>query len=78
MPFGVWQGMVPFTYLLENGGGEPEAEELDWTVEQLSVGLMGNGEVEVKAVLAFNCFQTRHCGIFCEKRGYIVESGEKI
>ena len=57
MPFGVWQGMVPFTYLLENGGGEPEAEELDWTVEQLSVGLMGNGEVEVKAVLAFNCFQ---------------------
>ena len=54
---GVWQGMVPFTYLLENGGGEPEAEELDWTVEQLSVGLMGNGEVEVKAVLAFNCFQ---------------------
>ena len=41
MPFGVWQGMVPFTYLLENGGGEPEAEELDWTVEQLSVGLMG-------------------------------------
>lgn len=20
MPFGVWQGMVPFTYLLENGG----------------------------------------------------------
>ena len=25
---------------LENGGGEPEAEELDWTVEQLSVGLM--------------------------------------
>ena len=39
MPFGVWQGMVPFTYLLENGGGEPEAEELDWTVEQLSVGL---------------------------------------
>ena len=57
IPFGVWQGMVPFTYLLENGGGEPEAEELDWTVEQLSVGLMGNGEVEVKAVLAFNCFQ---------------------
>ena len=54
---GVWQGMVPFTYLLENGCGEPEAEELDWTVEQLSVGLMGNGEVEVKAVLAFNCFQ---------------------
>lgn len=57
IPFGVWNGMVPFTYLLENGGGEPEADELNWTVEQLSVGLMGSGEVEVKAVLAFNCFQ---------------------
>ena len=56
-PFGVWQGMVPFTYLLENGGGEPEMEDLTWTVEQLAVSLMGSGEVEVKAVLAFNCFQ---------------------
>ena len=56
-PFGVWNGMVPFSYLLENGGGEPDMDDLDWTVEQLSVGLMGSGEVEVKAVLAFNCFQ---------------------
>ncbi len=32
-------------------------EDMDCTVEQLSVNLMGSGEVEVKAVLAFNCFQ---------------------
>lgn len=56
-PFGVWNGMVPFSYLLENGGGEPDMEDMDCTVEQLSVNLMGSGEVEVKAVLAFNCFQ---------------------
>lgn len=54
---GVWNGMVPFSYLLENGGGEPDMEDMDCTVEQLSVNLMGSGEVEVKAVLAFNCFQ---------------------
>ncbi len=56
-PFGVWNGMVPFSYLLENRGGEPDMEDMDCTVEQLSVNLMGSGEVEVKAVLAFNCFQ---------------------
>ena len=61
MPFGVWQGMVPFTYLLENGGGEPEAEELDWTVEQLRRTYGKREEVEVKAVLAFNCFQKEPC-----------------
>ncbi len=49
--------MVPFSYLLENGGGEPDMEDMDCQVEQLSVNLMGSGEVEVKAVLAFNCFQ---------------------
>ena len=60
-PFGVWNGMVPFSYLLENGGGEPDMEDMDCTVEQLSVNLMGSGEVEVKAVLAFNCFQKNRC-----------------
>ena len=42
-------------------GGEPEAEELDWTVEQLSVGLMGNGEVEVKAVAGIQLLPERAC-----------------
>lgn len=46
MPFGIWRWKWCRLHILENGGGEPEAEELDWTVEQLFVGLMGNGEVE--------------------------------
>lgn len=57
IPFGVWNGMVPFSYVLERGSGEPGEDELDQTLEQISVGLLGNGEVEVKAVLAFNSFQ---------------------
>lgn len=50
-----WNGSVQLSP--ENGGGEPDMEDMDCTVEQLSVNLMGSGEVEVKAVLAFNCFQ---------------------
>lgn len=57
MPFGVWTGMVPFTHLLENGGGNSDTDEPDCAVEQLAVSLMGSGKVEVKGVLAFNCFQ---------------------
>ncbi len=57
VPFGVWNGMVPFSYLLEHGNGDQGEDELDQILEQISVGLLGNGEVEVKAVLAFNSFQ---------------------
>ena len=57
IPFGVWNGMVPFSYLMEYGAGEAKEEELDQTLEQISVGLLGNGKIEVKAVLAFNSFQ---------------------
>ena len=57
VPFGVWTGMVPFSYLLEHVKGERQDEELDQTLEQISVGLLGSGEIEVKAVLAFNSFQ---------------------
>ncbi len=57
LPFDVWQGMVPFSYLLEsNGTSAGEAGDLTTGIDQLSVGLLGNGEVEVKAVLAFNSF----------------------
>ena len=56
-PFDVWQGMVPFSYLLESN---EMAEEMNYdissAVEQLAVGLMGNDEIEVKAVLAFHTF----------------------
>ena len=57
IPFDVWQGMVPFSYLLEsNETTKDMVFDLISAVEQLSIGLLGNGEIEVKAVLAFNCF----------------------
>ena len=57
VPFGVWQGMVPFSHLLEsNETGENMSYDITCGVEQLSVGLLGSDEIEVKAVLAFNSF----------------------
>ncbi|MCI8503362.1 MAG: DUF3794 domain-containing protein [Dorea sp.] len=57
IPFDVWQGMVPFSYLLESNETTEDMQfDLVSAVEQLSIGLLGNGEIEVKAVLAFNCF----------------------
>lgn len=57
MPYTAWQGMVPFSHLLESKE-LPENIRFDITshVEQLAVSLMGNGEVEIKAVLAFDTF----------------------
>lgn len=57
IPFGVWQGMVPFSCLLEsNEVTEQMNYDLYGTVEQLSIGLLGNDEIEVKAVLAIRSF----------------------
>lgn len=56
-PFGVWQGMVPFSYLLESNETEENMNyDITCAVEQLSIGLLGSDEIEVKAVLAFNSF----------------------
>ena len=57
VPFGVWTGMVPFSYLVKHSAGGEMEEELEQSLEQISVGLLGNGEIEVKAVLAINSFQ---------------------
>lgn len=57
VPFDTWQGMVPFSYLLEtNKAGKDVRYDMTSFVEQLSVTLLGSDEVEVKAVLAFNSF----------------------
>ncbi len=57
MPFDVWQGMIPFSYLLESNVTSPDMFcDLTWAVEQISIGLLGNDEIEIKAVLAFNSF----------------------
>lgn len=57
VPFGVWQGMVPFSYLLESNETAANMNyDITCAVEQLSIGLLGSDEIEVKAVLAFNSF----------------------
>lgn len=57
IPFDVWQGMVPFSYLLEcNETAEDMTFDYTCAVEQLAIALLGSGEIEVKAVLAFNGF----------------------
>ena len=59
MPFGSWQGMVPFSWFLECPGINETTEirkSISWHVEQISINLAGNEEVEVKAVLAFDTF----------------------
>lgn len=57
IPFDVWNGMVPFSHLVECGG---EGKELKYNIftmlEQLNVTLQGGNEVEVKAALAFHGF----------------------
>ena len=57
IPFDLWQGMIPFSWLLESN--EVQADmTLDMmpSLEQLGISLLGNGEIEVKAVLAFRSF----------------------
>lgn len=57
IPFDVWQGMIPFSCLVEsNEISRDMIHNLSGMVEQLSVGLLGNEEVEVKVVIAFQSF----------------------
>ena len=51
------QGMIPFSCLVEsNEISRDMIHNLSGMVEQLSVGLLGNEEVEVKVVIAFQSF----------------------
>lgn len=57
VPLGIWQGMVPFSYLIESNEVVPDMTYLlNDQVEQLSIGLLGGEEIELKAVLAFQSF----------------------
>lgn len=57
VPFDMWQGMVPFSYLLESGKTCPDMRyDITFGVEQLAVDLSGSDEVEIKAVLTFKSF----------------------
>ena len=55
VPFAVWQGMIPFSYLLECETITSDARyEIKPVLEQLAVSLLGGGDIEVKAILAFH------------------------
>ena len=57
MPFDTWNGVVPFSYLVEcNDMGDNLKYHISVTMEQLSITLQGGDEIEVKAVLAFHGF----------------------
>ena len=57
VPFDIWQGMIPFTHVIEAKNISADMRfDIGNGLEQISVGLMGNDAVEVKAVLAFRTF----------------------
>ncbi len=57
VPFDTWQGMVPFTHLLEGTDVNQEiCIDIHSSLEQLSITLAGSDDVEIKAVLVFNSF----------------------
>lgn len=57
VPFGVWQGMIPFSHLVAADETAPDMKyDITSALEQLSVSLLGGDSVEVKAVLAFHSF----------------------
>ena len=61
VPFAVWQGMIPFSYLLECETITSDARyEIQPVLEQLAVSLLGGGDIEVKAILAFHSSIKRH------------------
>lgn len=60
VPFDVWQGMIPFSCLMDsNEISEDMISNLRATVEQLSIGLLGSDEIEVKAVIGIQGFMKR-------------------
>ena len=57
VPFDTWQGVVPFSYLIEcKELSENMNYQISPLLEQLSITMLGGDEVEVKAVLAFHSF----------------------
>ena len=59
-PYGSWQGIVPFSHLVECPDMPEEVcSNMTCHVEQLMVSLAGSEAVEIKAVLAFDTFIRR-------------------
>lgn len=65
--------MVPFSYLIESNETTADMTYLlNEQVEQLAIGLLGGGEIELKAVLAFQSFIK--CPVFIQN----IESVEVV
>lgn len=61
MPFDTWQGVVPFSHLMECQEAEDNLTfHISAILEQLSITLQGGDEIEVKAALAFQGFFKRN------------------
>ena len=59
-PYGNWQGMIPFSWLIEYPDmPEQVNSSLSYHVEKLAVTLAGSEAVEVKAILSFEVFLRR-------------------
>lgn len=58
-PFEVWQGMVPFTHVIECAKMSTDMEyEITAALEQLSINVLGSGEMQVHAGIGFTIFLT--------------------
>lgn len=54
IPFDTWQGMVPFSCMLECNEMYPDIRcSLNGCIEQLTVNLLGQGKAEIKAAVCF-------------------------
>lgn len=55
-PYASWKGMVPFTHQIECQSAAGMSYDLDCQLEQISINMAGNGEVEIKAVIHMQSF----------------------
>lgn len=57
LPFASWQGMIPFTHLIEGSElTEDAVYDISARVEQIAASMAGSEEADVKAVLTFDTF----------------------
>lgn len=60
IPFDTWQGMVPFSCLLECNEMYPDVRcSMTGYIEQISVNLLGQGKAEIKAAVSFRALVRR-------------------
>lgn len=56
LPYGSWQGMIPFKHVIECVVHEEMVFNLNGNLEQITVSMAGNEEVEVKAIIGINSY----------------------